>query len=134
MMQDRIWGSGKERGGIPLEVVATSNFEVVCVVLIRKLARVLQVSPSPLQLLPFLVFFGSVLVHLEPVGLGENTAQLKYLLEVPTIKNQLVHVQTKCVGGGEFGGFHSRVALLEEDTLKVLVDRLAQVDDMDPAG
>jgi hypothetical protein len=43
-------------------------------------------------------------------------------------------VQTKCEGGGEFGGLLTRVPLLEEDTLKVLVDRLAHVDDMDHAG
>jgi hypothetical protein len=92
------------------------------------------VRPPLLQLLSFFLFFWSVLVHLERVILGEGTTQLKYLLLVPSIKNQLIHVQSKCESLGEFGGLIGRVPLLEKDTLKVLIDRLAQVDDMDHAG
>jgi hypothetical protein len=100
----------------------------------NKLALVLLVSTLLLQFLSFFVFFWSVLVHLELENLRKHSAQLKYLWHVSSIKNPLVHVQTKCEGGGEFGGLLTRVPLLEEDTLKVLVDRLAHVDDMDHAG
>ena len=91
-------------------------------------------SPPHLQLLSLLLFFGSVLAHLELEILRKNTAQLKYLLQVPSIENKPIRVQSKCEGGGEFGGFLKRVPLLYEDTLDVLVDRFAQVDHMDPAG